>query len=282
MANKDYTFDQVVNGTGYFSKSQDNGYSAGVKTLQDYLGEIGYTITDNEGRFGDSTENAVEDFQYELALGQDGSAGPDTCLRLNAVHSSMYDKTFGHPLETNQWGNNVIDNYINTTQIIDAVIRVIYAEGGRDNTEDAKGIALVLRNRYDNGADDWKAVLTSGYSTTSASNENARKPRRGYGGYAAQGYVSPAWKNAVDLTIAIHSHAEVSYTGYIITGITPGSNPQISSSRKTITSHDNKNSINQKAFYAFESDVSEGDVDTAVTPLTATRDESCNVIYRMQ
>ena len=46
MANSSYTFAQVVGGTGFFSKSQDTGYSAGVRDLQTYLRNIGYTISD--------------------------------------------------------------------------------------------------------------------------------------------------------------------------------------------------------------------------------------------
>ena len=50
--NSDFTFMDVVNGVAnaYFSKSRDSGYSSGVKTLQDYLKQIGYTINDTSGR----------------------------------------------------------------------------------------------------------------------------------------------------------------------------------------------------------------------------------------
>lgn len=46
MANSSYTFAQVVSGTGFFSKSQDTGYAVGVRDLQTYLRNIGYTISD--------------------------------------------------------------------------------------------------------------------------------------------------------------------------------------------------------------------------------------------
>ena len=86
MSNSDYTFMQVVEGNGSFSQKGDTGVSQGVKTLQTYLKEIGYTISDASGRFQSSTKKAVEGFQYELGITQDGVAGSGTCLRLNTVH----------------------------------------------------------------------------------------------------------------------------------------------------------------------------------------------------
>ncbi len=56
MSNSDYTFMQVVEGNGSFSQKGDTGVSQGVKTLQTYLKEIGYTISDASGRFQSSTK----------------------------------------------------------------------------------------------------------------------------------------------------------------------------------------------------------------------------------
>lgn len=47
MANADYTFQQVMNGTGSYNEAGNTGaYSEGVEQLQEYLTEIGYDIND--------------------------------------------------------------------------------------------------------------------------------------------------------------------------------------------------------------------------------------------
>jgi peptidoglycan hydrolase-like protein with peptidoglycan-binding domain len=149
MANSDYTFNQVLNGTGSFSTSGDTGYSSGVETMQTYLKNIGYAITP-DGRFGTGTKTAVTEFQRELAITQDGVAGQATILRLNTVRTSTYWTSYGARLENSAWGRTKIlaGNFAN----IDLLARVIYAEDAK-NTNAQAGIAIVIKKRSASGLD---------------------------------------------------------------------------------------------------------------------------------
>ena len=76
MPNSSYTFTQVLNGTGSFSKDGDTQFSQGVSEMQGYLKKIGYDISDPAGRFQTSTYDAVCGFQEEWGMGKgDGIAG---------------------------------------------------------------------------------------------------------------------------------------------------------------------------------------------------------------
>ncbi len=90
MANSDYTFRDVVLGTGSFSMEGDTGYSNGVNTLQQYLRRIGYTIRDSSGRFQSGTRNAVIGFQNEMGITANGIAGQ----HLQAVECSIHVRIF--------------------------------------------------------------------------------------------------------------------------------------------------------------------------------------------
>ena len=88
MANSDYTYSQVLNGTGRFTVDDDTGYSAGVSTMQSYLRNIGYTIADSSGRFQDSTLAAVKAFQAEWGITSSGTADQRTIQRLDVSRRS--------------------------------------------------------------------------------------------------------------------------------------------------------------------------------------------------
>ena len=227
MANSDYTFTQVVNGTGYFSRSKDTGFSQGVKDLQTYLKNIGYTISDASGRFQSGTEAAVKSFQKELGISVDGSAGPSTCLRLNTVRKSKYYTTYGKPITDSEWGRTkILQGKFND---IDLLARIILAESGYKNIDDQKGVAIVLKNRSVNSSSAyWESSSTypkasiyarvvgknGQYGTVDAGTTIAQTPQRGYYGGEEDGFVDPGWKNAVDLATSIVNGSSISVTAY--------------------------------------------------------------------
>ncbi len=289
MSNSDYTFIQVVEGRGSFSQQGDTGVSQGVKTLQTYLKEIGYTISDASGRFQSSTKKAVEGFQYELGITQDGVAGPGTCLRLNTVHSSKYFNKYGKPLNTSQWGQSkILAGNFNDT---DLMARIILAESGYENLDDEKGVAIVIKNRSVNSSSRYwetsekypKASIyarvvgkPSQYATANSSNEIARVPRRGYHGKQADGFIDPAWKKAVNLAGNIIDGTKISVTAYKVNGLS------ISSQTKTINTTDNKQYLNQTAWSLYKSYYDSGDVVTSVQPLAFLTTAKSNVIFKVK
>lgn len=288
MSNSEYTFMQVVDGKGgSFSQKGDTGVSEGVKTLQTYLKEIGYTISDASGRFQSSTKKAVEGFQYELGITQDGIAGQGTCLRLNTVHSSKYFNKYGKPLSTSQWGQSkILAGNFNDT---DLLARIILAESGYENLDDEKGVAIVIKNRSVNSSSRYwetpekypKASIyarvigkSSQYATANSSNAIARVPRRGYHGKQADGFIDPAWKKAVSLAGHIIDGTKISVTAYKVDGLS------ISSQTKTINTTDNKQYLNQTAWSLYKSYYDSGDVVASVQPLTFLTTTKSNFIYK--
>lgn len=287
MANSSYTFAQVVSGTGFFSKSQDTGYAVGVRDLQTYLRNIGYTISDANGRFQSGTEAAVKSFQTELGITSDGSAGPATCLRLNTVRTSEYFNKYGKPKASSEWGrfNILAGNY----EDVDLLARIIMAESGYGNLDDEAGVAIVLRNRYDSSNSDyWEdpneypnaskfaRVVGNGHYG-SANNEDttdAITPRRGYYGSQTQGFIDPSWKNAVELAKKIVNATTISVTGYKVSGTT------IQSGTLSVNSANNKRYLNQVSWSHYASECNNGNVDTSITPLTFSSSRSGNVIYK--
>ena len=287
MANSDYSFTQVKNGTGFFSKSQDTGYSSGVATLQNYLRNIGYEITDATGRFQSSTETAVKNFQYELQITQDGAAGPATCLRLYTVRNSKYYTSYGKPITNSDWGRtNILAGNFDD---IDLLARIILAESGYQNIDDQKGVAIVLKNRsvnsssmywessssYPNASIYARVVGKSGqYGTASAGTATAQAPRRGCYGGEADDFIDPGWKNAVDLATSIVNGSAISVSAYKVTGKT------ISSTKMTINTTSNKKYLNQVAWSQYTKWVDAGTIDTSVQPLTFSKSSGSNVICK--
>lgn len=280
MANSDYTFSQVLAGTGYFSRSGDTGFSQGVKDMQQYLKNIGYDI-DVDGRFGPGCEACVKEFQGELGVTQDGSAGPGTILRLNTVRSSTYYTKYGHRLESSEWGyDNILNGKFdaNNDTKIDMLARIIYAEH-TNNTDDQKGTAIVIKNRtknsgyYESGYPNtsiWARVVGMKnpiqYASASASTTNARKPLRGYLGDEDTGFVDPGWKNAVDCAKALIEGKSISVTGYVVNGKT------VSSTRAAVS-----NQLNQVGWDHYCSWVDANHINTAVKCITFSRTGS-NVV----
>ncbi len=73
----------------------------------------------------------------------------------------------------------------------------------------------------------------------------------------------------------IVNDTKISVTAYKVTGLT------ISSSTMTVNATTNKDYLNQKAWSAYKTDYEEGDVSSAVQPLTFASSQACNVIYKI-
>lgn len=257
-------------------------------TLQTYLKQVGYTITDASGRFQSTTLSAVKGFQYELGISNDGVAGQNTCIRLNAVHASEYFNTYGKPITSAQWGQaNILKGNFND---VDLMARIILAESGYKNTTDEKGVAIVIKNRSVNSnsaywassadypnASIYARVIgkASQYASANAGNETAQAPRRGIYGYEADGFIDPGWKEAVDLAKNIVNGIIISVSAYKVDGT------DISSTMMTINTTNNKNYLNQTAWSKYVSNYNAGKVDSTVQPLTFSSTSGSNVIYKV-
>ena len=281
MANSDYTFSQVLAGTGYFSRSGDTGFSQGVKDMQQYLKDIGYDI-DVDGRFGPGCESCVKEFQRELGITPDGSAGPKTITRLNTVRSSSYYTKYGRRLESSEWGrDNILAGKFDTDNDtkIDMLARIIYAEH-TSNTDDQKGVAIVIKNRtgnsnyYQSGYTNtsiWARVVgmktpTIQYGSAASTSTNAKTPMRGYGGNESNGYVDPGWKHAVDCATKLINGQSISVSGYLVNG------KSVSSTRKDVT-----NQLNQFGWEHYCQFFDDKTIDTSVNCITFSRSGS-NVV----
>lgn len=291
-SNADYTFGQVMSGIGSYSENGNTGpWSSGVEQLQEYLMEIGYTIENTLGFFLEDTTKAVKQFQYDCGIREDGVAGQEVCTRLFTVHSSEYFKDYGWPLDNSQWGlDNILAGKFND---VDLLARIILAESGYNNTEDEKGVALVLKNRVDNPsyqepssayphASVYARVVgkASQYTTANAGNKTAQCPQRGYKASRADGYVNQAWKKAVDLAKDIVRGTQISVTGYIVhqEGNKLTANE---SSTLTVNTTNDKEYLNQKKWSSFETNYWNGNVSAAVKPLAFSTSNNSNVIYKL-
>lgn len=270
MANSDYTFTQVLNGTGSYSVSGDTGYAAGVDTMQTYLKNVGYTITP-DGRFGTKTETAVKEFQRELGISQTGIANQATIQRINTVRTSTYWTSYGARLEDSAWGrtNILAGKFTN----IDLLARIIYAEDNQ-NTNAQGGIAIVIKKRsgssayYESAstypdASIWARVVgkSGQYQSATAGTTNAQKPTRGYNGTAATGFVDSNWKNAVDIATKLVNGTSFTVTGYTVSGLT------ISSTATSLSSTTTANYYNQAAWSAYKDWYNGGHISSTVTPI---------------
>lgn len=208
MANKDYTYAQVLaGGTGvYYQHETTPIYSAGVKTMQTRLKNMGYQLTE-DGLFGDGTLLAVKEFQTECKLGNDGYAGQLTLKQLDLVYNNEYFKSYGHHIESVNWGesNTLYGKFTDT----DLLARIIIGED--DTLTSAQGgVARIMQNRYIKkyqwadkskypNASNWALVVghVGAYSTVSSNVERPRKPARGDS--SKSDGISEMWKNAVTL-----------------------------------------------------------------------------------
>lgn len=223
MANSEYTYSQVLNGTGFFNKKNDTGVSAGVKTMQGYLSNIGYDI-DVDGRFGAGCETVVKAFQAECGLTSDGSAGPGTIKQLEKARKSKYFTDYGHHDGATWNKTNVLAKKFTD---IDALARVIHGEYTKnDSTKQQEGIAIVIKNRKaakyfgsNTTGTDWGKVICYGFTTVSANHAPSATPSRGDA--SRTDGIATGWKNAVDLaTKLVDGTAITEPNGYAVTSTT--------------------------------------------------------------
>ena len=124
------TWAEVKNGTGVYKKeSSGSAVCAGVKTLQQYLKNIGYGSNNSgnivvDGNFGSITETAVKYFQAECDLTADGIVGKATANALEAAQSkSHFTNSDYFPL------NSTLFTYANFPQSETSLVaRIITAE----------------------------------------------------------------------------------------------------------------------------------------------------------
>ena len=238
MPNSSYTFTQVLNGTGSFSKDGDTQFSQGVSEMQGYLKKIGYDISDPAGRFQTSTYDAVCGFQEEWGMGKgDGIAGQWTIQRLNVSRQSEYYTVYGKPI-TGMNTDNILKGIYKDD--INLLARIIYAESGTKGTDteirnDIKGIGWVLRNRYQNAeeggtgyclpatkypnASKWARIVAFPNQYSTCNSEAAMKPKRGVGATLST-VAGPRWKNAVDIAKVIYEKYWPQVDGYLVQGET--------------------------------------------------------------
>lgn len=223
----------------------------------------------------------------ELAIGVDGSAGPKTCVRLNAARNSEYYTTYGKPLSNSQWGRTKI--LAGNIEDVDLLARIILAESGYKNIDDQKGVAIVLKNRSVNSSSKYwesaslypqasiyaRVVGKDGhYGTVDVGTTDAQTPMRGYYGGEEEGFVDPGWKNAVDLAKAIVNGTTISVSAYKVSGKT------VTSTKMTINTTSHKKYLNQIAWDQYVSWYNKGTIDTTVQPLTFKSTSGANVICK--
>ncbi len=233
MANKQYSYQDILDGKGVWSDKAPLEKSSGVAQLQRELDSIGYPCADAAGVFGPATKEAVRSFQSGVTgLKADGVAGKATLTMLNKVKSSKYYIDYGTPMAAFDWTPEKIRGY----PANDVLARIIYAED-TNNDKGQQGVACVIKNRSGSAAyrasgvsDPYLAVVTkaSQYSTAKG-NINAAAPKRGRTG-AADG-INPYWKSAVDLAETLTAGGSLAYpAGKTVSGM------KVSSAARKITS----------------------------------------------
>lgn len=187
------TWEQVKNGNGVYKKeSSGTAVCDGVKTLQQYLKNIGYGRNNCgnivvDGNFGSVTETAVKYFQTECELTSDGIVGSATATKLEqAQNDSYFTNSNYYPLNLSLF---TYDSY--PYNEISLVARIICAEHGYVGTghsDGRVGVAKVLKNRKDKGGvklydnskpRDFKNVIFGENQYTTAKSAMAYRVKRG-------------------------------------------------------------------------------------------------------
>lgn len=199
MANADYTYDQVKNGTGYFR--QESGMSFSVRRLQAKLKRCGFLTDTADGIYGAKTTAAVKLLQSEAGLTTDGLAGQKTLMALDAYDNEPTDELYGRELTHSE----LINSYT-TMDTIEALARCIYGEDTR-YSDGQSAVAEEIYNRktgtqYGFGSycpsgksRTWKAVVfsPSQYAVLSSSSTNDTLNSRRPNQYSAE------WANCIAL-----------------------------------------------------------------------------------
>lgn len=232
MANKDYTYNQVKNGTGKFEYEENAEFYEDIRIMQYRLLLAGYDMyMENSitGKFDANTRNAVIAFQECCRLLPDGIVGQNTLVQLDKVSIGSGKSYFllGGPLA--KWDKSTImydlmgDN--------DILARIIWTE--EHGIYDAQtAVAKVLQNRLHNPSfqlskDEypnvrmWPRVICAPNQYASATASAAKTPVRG-DPKQADG-VDIYWKHAVDLAKKIMPDMETLTVpnGYSVISINP-------------------------------------------------------------
>ncbi len=85
--NSRYTYEEVLEGKGFYKKDDLLRYSEGVKKMQTRLNSINFNCGTPDGKFGSGTESQVKNFQSSKGLTVDGAAGQDTLTWLDAEYN---------------------------------------------------------------------------------------------------------------------------------------------------------------------------------------------------
>ena len=187
------TWAQVKAGNAVYKKeSTSTAVCDGVKTLQQYLKNIGYGSNNCgnivvDGNFGSVTETAVKYFQTECELTSDGIVGSATATKLEQVQTNSYFTNSNYyPLNSSLFTYNSYPY-----NEISLVARIICAEHGYVGTGHADGrvgVAKVLKNRKDKGGvtlydknktRDFKNVIFGAGQYTTATSAMAYRVKRG-------------------------------------------------------------------------------------------------------
>lgn len=199
MANANYTYDQVKNGTGVFR--QESGMSYSVRRLQAKLKRNGFLSGSADGFYGAQTTAAVKLLQSEAGLGQDGIAGQRTLIALDNMDNEPSVELYGRELTHNE----LLNGYTSSMSEVEAIARCIYGEDN-SSSDGQSAVAEEIYNRkvstqykfgsYTplNEARSWKGVVydTGQYTVMiggTNSTQNSRRPNQ----YSAE------WANCVAL-----------------------------------------------------------------------------------
>lgn len=120
MANYDnsqYTYQQVLSGTGYFKKDDLLRYSVGVQELQTKLNYVGFWCGNPDGKFGNDTEIAVKHFQREYTGNANGTVAQSTLVQVDLKYAS----SSGFTLTSGNYGiyyNSQSNKFMYSQQVV--------------------------------------------------------------------------------------------------------------------------------------------------------------------
>lgn len=89
--NSQYTYEQVLAGTGYYQQDKELRFSEGVKTMQEKLNAAGYSCGVPDGRFGLGTTIAIKDLQQDNGLVPIGRVDKNTLAMLEASSDATFE-----------------------------------------------------------------------------------------------------------------------------------------------------------------------------------------------
>ncbi len=200
MANADYTYDQVKNGTGLFR--QESGMSYSVRRLQTKLKRNGYLNGSADGYYGAQTAEAVKLLQSEAGLSPDGVTGQRTLMALDNMDNEPVVELYGRELTHSE----LLNGYSSSMSEVEAIARCIYGE----DTAYSDGQSAVAEEIYNrkvgtqysfgsytpiNRTRSWKAVVydPGQYSVMSHDDSGSTSYSRRPNQYSAE------WANCVAL-----------------------------------------------------------------------------------